>query len=234
MSDIGKKLEDTLAGWDAPAPTPTSANPALRIVEAGKSTEAVDTAAATTADPPDPFDPASLRLDQSFVETAGVNKMLTTVPVRKPNRQDFVRVHHDPAYRMPCALIELKEERETYLLTPAISRVLPGEFSIATIFTAINRQGVVSLWPVKTPGSDGKQNDWNRSAAEAAVMAVTRWVRVTANMSMGAYEISVAEGPIPDPEWPKHSFRDLLKIGFGDRLVSSLDHPLISRLRGRM
>jgi hypothetical protein len=65
-------------------------------------------------------------------------------------------------------------------------------------------------------------------------MAVTRWVRVTANMSMGAYEISVAEGPIPDPEWPKHSFRDLLKIGFGDRLVSSLDHPLISRLRGRM
>jgi hypothetical protein len=42
MSDIGKKLEDTLAGWDAPAPTPTSANPALRVVEAGKSTEAVD------------------------------------------------------------------------------------------------------------------------------------------------------------------------------------------------
>jgi hypothetical protein len=58
-----------------------------------------------------------------------------------------VRVHHDPAYRMPCALIELKEERETYLLTPAISRVLPGEFSIATIFTAINARASFRFGP---------------------------------------------------------------------------------------
>jgi hypothetical protein len=53
-------------------------------------------------------------------------------------------------------------------------------------------------------------------------------------MSLGAYEITVAESPIADPEWPKQSFRDLLKIGFGDRLVDRLDHPLIARLRGRM
>src|SRR5262249_56358847 len=48
---------------------------------------------------PDPFNPTNLRLSQSFVETAGVKKLLTTVPVRKPSRQDFVRVHPDPAYR---------------------------------------------------------------------------------------------------------------------------------------
>jgi hypothetical protein len=41
---------------------------------------------------PDPFDPENLRLGQSFIETAGVEKLLTTVPVRKPNAQDFVRV----------------------------------------------------------------------------------------------------------------------------------------------
>ena len=40
---------------------------------------------------PDPFNPAALRLDQSFADTVGVKKLLTTVPVRKPNRQDFVR-----------------------------------------------------------------------------------------------------------------------------------------------
>ena len=44
---------------------------------------------------PDPFDPAALRLDQSFADTVGVKKHVTTVPVRKPNRQDFVRVHPD-------------------------------------------------------------------------------------------------------------------------------------------
>jgi hypothetical protein len=236
MSDVNKTLEDTLANWDTPAPTPASTNPVLRVVDAAKSTEAAAAATtnATTTETPDPFDPANLRLDQSFVDTAGVKKLLTTVPVRRPNKQDFIRVHADPAYRMPCALIELKEERETYLLTPAISRELPGEFFIANIHTTINRQGVVSLWPVKTPGSDGKQSDWIRSAAEAAAMAVTRWIRLTPNMSLGAYEITVAESPIADPEWPKQSFRDLLKIGFGDRLVDRLDHPLIARLRGRM
>ena len=53
-----------------------------------------------TADIDDPFaDLASLRLDQDFTETCGVKKLLRTIPVRKPNQQDFVRVHPDPAYR---------------------------------------------------------------------------------------------------------------------------------------
>ena len=73
----------------------------------------------TTRTSPNPFDPAALRLDQSFAETAGVKKLLTTVPVRKPNKQDFVRVHPDPAYRLtPTAIIELNEDREIYLVTP--------------------------------------------------------------------------------------------------------------------
>ena len=49
------------------------------------------------ASTPDPFNPTNLRLSQSFVETAGVKKLLTTIPVRKPSPQDFVRVHPDPA-----------------------------------------------------------------------------------------------------------------------------------------
>ena len=42
-----------------------------------------------------PFDPASLRLDQSFTEGAAVKTLLTTVPVRKPKRQEFVMVNSD-------------------------------------------------------------------------------------------------------------------------------------------
>ena len=44
---------------------------------------------------PDPFNPAALRLDQSYADTVGVKKLLTTVAVRKPTRQEFVRVHPD-------------------------------------------------------------------------------------------------------------------------------------------
>jgi hypothetical protein len=58
------------------------------------------------------FDPASLRLSQNFHESLGVKKALITVPVRKPAKQDFIRVHPDPDYRLETAVFNLKEERE--------------------------------------------------------------------------------------------------------------------------
>ena len=147
-----------------------------------------------------PFDPASLRLDQSFADTVGVKKLLTTVPVRKPNRQDFVRVHPEPAYRLtPAAIVEMKEDREVYLITPGVVPALIGEYSTVTLFTTISRQGTLFLWPVKLPNDDGRQNDWHRSAAEGAERAMEKWVRVTASMSLGAYEILPAKGDIPEP-----------------------------------
>jgi hypothetical protein len=182
---------------------------------------------------PNPFDPAALRLSQSFADTVGVRKLLTTVPVRKPGRQDFVRVHPDPSYRLtPAATIEVKEDREVYLITPKMAQALPGEFATVTLLTTINRQGVLHLWPVKQPGPDGKHNEWHRSAAEAAERAMKKWVRVTASMSLGAYEIFEASGDLPEPVWPDISFEEILKIAFRDHIVNSLDHPLVQRLQG--
>jgi hypothetical protein len=180
----------------------------------------------------DPFDPANLRLDQAFVETSGVKKLLTTVPVRKPNGQDFVRVHPDEAYRLTSAIIELKDDREVYLVLPDIARELPGECSPVVLHTGINRQAIVFLWPVKLPTPDGRINEWHRSAAEAAERAMTTWLRVKADMALGAYAMFEASSTIPDPIWPTYSFKELLKIGFRDRLVDRLDHPVIKRLRG--
>jgi hypothetical protein len=181
---------------------------------------------------PDPFDPSNLRLDQSFVETSGVKKLLTTVPVRKPSNQDFVRVHESEEYRVNAAIIELKDDREVYLVLPHIAAQLPGECHPVTIYTGISRQNVVFLWPVKLPAGDGRINEWHRSAAEAAERAMRVWLRVKADMSLGAYAMFEASSTIPDPIWPTETFRDLLKIGFRDRLVDGLGHPVIKRLRG--
>jgi hypothetical protein len=175
------------------------------------------------------------RLDQSFAETAGVKKLLTTVPVRKPNKQEWVRVHPAPEYREMLAVIELRDDRETYLLLPHIARELPGEFVSVVLYTAINRQDVLFLWPVKLPGPGGKQLEWHRSAAEAAELAMTQWVRVKANIALGAYEICATESKINDPQWTDlPSFRELVRIAFRNYLVSSFDHPVIKRLRGQI
>ena len=183
---------------------------------------------------PNPFENLSaLRLDQSYADTVGVKKLLTTVPVRKPGRQDFVRVNPDPTFRLtPAAIIEMKEDREVYFVLPSIAQQLPGEFSVVTLYVTINRQGTLHLWPVKLPAPDGRRNEWHRSGAEGAERAMKRWVRVTASMSLGAYEIFEASGDLPEPVWPDFSFQEILKIAFRERIVDRPDHPLVQRLQG--
>jgi hypothetical protein len=180
----------------------------------------------------DPFDLAKLRVSQDFLETTNVKKLLTTVPIRRPAAQDFVRVQPSPQYRETLALLELKEDREVYIVNLSAVPELQTECFIATLFTAISRTGVMFMWPVRVPAADGRTNDWHVSAATAAQHAMTRWIRIRANMSLRAYEIFEAESSIPDPVWPELSFEAIYRIAFKDRLITSQDHPVIKRLRG--
>ena len=135
-----------------------------------------------TASPssPNPFDPAALRLTGDFTAASGVKKVLLTVPVRKPDKSWFVRTHPQDDYRIETAVIELKEDRETYLvarpLWPALAT--EGTFSPRALFTAMNRQGVPFIWPCRMPGLDGKLDEWSRTALEAASRARRLWVQI--------------------------------------------------------
>ena len=132
----------------------------------------------------DPFDLARLRINPEMLETTSVKKLLTTVPVRKPIAQDFVRVQPEPQYRETLAFIELKDDRETYIVDLGAVPELQGECFFATLFTAISRTGVLFMWPVRAPAADGRTNEWHTSAATAAQHAMRSWIRVKANMSL--------------------------------------------------
>ena len=180
---------------------------------------------------PDPYDLESLRLDPSFLEMAGVKKVLATVPVGRPHPQDFMRVRPGKEYRDTFAVVDWKEDREFYVVVPNVAAELPGECVSVALYTCINRQGVARLWPIKLPGPDGRVIEWHRSQAEAAELAIHSWVRIRSNKSLGAYDI--IQGPAtPEPEWPAETFQQLVRIGFRDRLIDSLDHPIVARLRG--
>ena len=180
------------------------------------------------------FDPARFRLSQDFGASVGVKKALLTVPVRKPSKEWFLQTHPSEEYRIQTAVLDLKEDREVYLVDPSLWPELSTEstFGPRAIFTSVTRQGVVFLWPVRLPGPDGKLDDWNQSALDAAAMAQGRWVRVAANMHLGAYEVFEASADLPAPEWPDVPFSKLLEVGFGKRYVNSLDHPILQKLRG--
>jgi hypothetical protein len=75
---------------------------------------------------------------------------------------------------------------------------------------------------------------WHMTAREAVERARSNWIRMVANMSAGAYDIYEAPGSIGEPEWPGHTFRDLLRVAFGGgRLIDTVDHPVIKQLLGR-
>jgi hypothetical protein len=185
-----------------------------------------------TPPPDDPFDPKRLRLSQDFAAELGVKKILLTVPAKKPDKQSFFRIHPDSAFCLQTALMELKEDRETYLVDPSLRADLSAEIVPKVLFTAITKQGVLFLLPVRLPGNDGRLDEWNRSLMEAVERAKRKWIRISANMHLGAYEIFEATANLPEPEWPQISFQETLRLAFKDRFINTPDHPVIRKLRG--
>ena len=184
---------------------------------------------------PDPFDVARLTLSQDFQSAAGVKKVLNTIPVRKPPKESFVRTHPDSQYHINTAVIELKEDNELYLVDPSLWSALAGEstFGSRALITSINRQNVLFLWPIRLPDSNGRIDDWNRSALEASQFARDKWIRVQSNRSLGCYEIFEATGSINAPSWESvPPFSEVLRIAFKDRFIQDLEHPVLRRLRG--
>jgi hypothetical protein len=181
----------------------------------------------------DLFDLTKLKLSQDFAADLGVKKILLTVPVRRPDKQAFIRVHPDAAYSLETAVLVSDEDRETYLVERSLWSEL-RDVVPKVLFTAITKQGIVFLWPVRLPGTDGRHDEWNRSALEAATVATKAWIRVVSNTSLGAYEVLQATGNYPEPEWPDIPFQELVRIAFKDRFILSMDHPAIRRLRGEI
>jgi hypothetical protein len=182
----------------------------------------------------DSFNLEEMRISQNFVEQAGVIKVLTTIPVGKPDPKAFIRVHPGEDYRMQLALIELKRESIWYLVHPAVATKLMGEVDFCTLFTGITRQGDVFLWPVRLPDAEGRYPSWDRSRWVAAEHAQHAWIRVIWNKGIMAYEILEARMDLPDPVWPPEPYSKLIEIGFRERIITSYDDPLLRRLRGEL
>lgn len=187
----------------------------------------------TAASAPDPFDPESLRLSVDMSEI-GVKKIITTVPCRKPSKQEFVRTRAGEEWSLDTLFIEDQESREYYLVAPGFRDHVIQDAFVARLVTAVTRSGDLFLWLLKLPGPDGRSNRWNDSALAAAHIAETKWVRVASNMSSGCYDVFKSDGIKVEPNWPELTFNEILKYCFKDRFIDSLDHPFLRRLRGEV
>lgn len=180
------------------------------------------------------LDLGSLRLTQNFGEVAGIKKLLTTVPCRKPSSQTFIRVHPDASWRMPAAILQLKDDGECYLVTPDLYPELAQEVRPKMLYAAITRDGNPFIWPINMPAEDGRLDTWSTSAHLAAELAGERWIRLVANRTVGAYDVIEATNLSDAPAWPDLSFEKLITLSFRDKVITSIDHVVVRRLRGEM
>ena len=179
-----------------------------------------------------------LRLNQDFVGMVGTAKPIGKIPLRKPSKESFIRVHPADEFRILTNVIELKEDRETYFVVPKLWPDLISEptFAPLLLVTAMSRPGNVPfVWPLRVPNGDKPLDDWGQSALNIALnLATQSWVRVTSSRSLDAYEAAIAPASAAwgDPTWPGISFQEILRIAFKERVIDHLDHPVLRRLRG--
>jgi hypothetical protein len=182
----------------------------------------------------DPFDPRTYRMKSPLVAAAGVKKHITELQVCKPNKAWWVRIHPDPEYQLATWVVELKDEGESYLVLPHLWSSLFGEatFQYLVLHLAINRQNKIFIWPVRRPADESEQpNRWMRTPLEASAKARKQWTRIAWNMETRQHEVFTSE-MVEEPDWPDLPFRDLIEIAFKDHVIDSLDHPVLRRLRG--
>jgi hypothetical protein len=175
---------------------------------------------------------AAVRLNQNFADNYGVKRQLTKVVVGKVPKEQFYRVHPDPACQLPTKILEFKSERETYLLDPRVWDLIPDLAKSVTLRMAVDLAGNVYLTPVPFPDAFGRSNPWAEALIAAIAKAEDHWIRTSANMATQSYDMLVAEAFKDEPKWPECSFDEVVNVAFRGRYIETADHPLIKKLLG--
>jgi hypothetical protein len=170
----------------------------------------------------------NLRLPQDYVEAAGIKKDFSIVRVKKPHRQEFIRVH--PEWSLETMMYFDQDERAHYIVNPSLYGLLEGELIPKILFPYVSIKRVLKLWPIRMPDAEGKLDDWNRTALEAAKIAKEKWVRVASNRALGAYERFFPPGAVREPEWPDINMQTIVDIAFKDFRIDNENHPIIKSL----
>jgi hypothetical protein len=173
------------------------------------------------------------KIDMKEAGLEGAEEQLSTVAVRKPPAEEYVRVHPSREMTITVALHENRDNftSEHYIVMPKMLG-LRGAF-YAQLYPTVTRSGAAMMWPVKLP-TGGAGNPWYESALKGAELAKASWIRIFADPGQKQYRIMKALSEFDAPVFPEKSLNELLEIAFKGRIIDSDDHPICRRLRGEV
>jgi hypothetical protein len=78
---------------------------------------------------------------------------------------------------LATAVYEDKQDREFYFVAPNMMSAMLGETTPVILVTAMNRQKVSFLWPLKVANDNSSGNAWQESAQQGCEVAKKTWAR---------------------------------------------------------
>jgi hypothetical protein len=183
----------------------------------------------STSTPAGEMDVESLCLSQDFKAMTEVDQVATSVLFCRPEKEWFFQVH--PKFTKFMAIIT--EKRENYVVHPRLMSQLGSEVTKKMIVLGVTRQGKLFFWPLKVEAERGL-DEWSKSALVGMETAKGKWTKLKSNLEANYYEVFTAKGNLGEPAWPETGVDELLAIALRNRVISSMDHPVIKRLNGEM
>jgi hypothetical protein len=178
------------------------------------------------------FDLAKYR--KSTAQVATVARAITSIPVRGPQKDEFVRTHPDPAMHYLTSLTEERKQFSSilYLVAEDLQAELKIDLTDRLLVPTVSSVGAFFLWPVNVSERNGEKTRWAVTAQEAVDTAMTQWTRVIANADEGGYTTFVAQADLGEPTFPDFDLETIMDKAFKDRVIDTLNHPRVEVLRG--
>jgi len=175
-----------------------------------------------------------LRVPDTYSTTAGGIKLPIKPSFGKLSNSRFSRTNSSEEYKARLFFIEDKNTSETYIVTPSMAPYLENMVQAKILRLAVDNARVPYLIAEPVLDPNGRPNLWNSSMGEAIRRSEKEWVRIRSNKDASQYEIIIAQDNLGEPKWPEQSMDELVSEVFGNKIISSLDHPLIRQLQGRI
>jgi hypothetical protein len=173
---------------------------------------------------------------------AGVETLLTALPHHKISEaKDWVRLHPDEEKYWSAELcfvqVPIKGQKRDmlHLINEELAkRYLPSDrIKRSRLALATKPHDVFFLCHVPSQNLD---NSWNDTNVRACLQAKTNWTQATSRKKENAegYQISYArdQDAFPEPNWPKQTLEDLIRVTFAGCMIDHKDHPGLLRLVG--
>jgi hypothetical protein len=160
------------------------------------------------------------------------DKVLIFLPVRKPKKDEWVRIHR--SIRVRAYVYESAEERSWYLISPEVFETLAEFARIVDLSLAITATDVAFIWPVSVP-TERRPHHAHTESFESAKAAREEWIQTA--WTNGHWAVHRRPKKMPDPIWPKEipTPESMLRFAANTgslELIDSKDHPIIQRLLG--